>query len=364
MGDPPSVSYPAKVIGTDKETDLAVIKIDVNRPLPAAKLGNSDGMNVGDWVLAIGSPFGLEESVTAGIISAKGRSIVPGRQFQSFLQTDAAINPGNSGGPLVNLDGEIIGINTAIYTQSYGYQGVGFALPSNTVASVYNQLIGPEHRVARGSIGVEFNAQPNPSVERVYGVKSGVIITNVIANGPAAKAGLQTGDAITAVNGRQVKTGDELVGEISNTRPGSTVKLTYFRNGKQDDANVLVADRMKLFGARLGLTDDQPEEDDTPKETKLGITVRDITPDIGSRLGVAPGKGVQVTDVKPDSFGDSIQVERGDVILEINKQPVTDAATFGRLQSQFKTGQDVVLLVRKRGSTKDMGPVFLGGVLP
>ena len=364
MGDPPSVSYPARVIGTDKETDLAVIKIDVNKPLPAAKMGNSDSMNVGDWVLAIGSPFGLEESVTAGIVSAKGRSIVPGRQFQSFIQTDAAINPGNSGGPLVNLDGEIIGINTAIYTQSYGYQGVGFALPSNTVASVYNQLVGPEHRVARGSIGVEFNAQSNPSVERVYGVKSGVIISNVIANGPAAKAGLRTGDAITAVNGKNVKTGDELVGEISNAKPGSTVKLSYYRDGKPAEASVEVADRMKLFGARLGLTDDQPEEDDVPKETKLGITVRDLAPEVGTRMGVAPGHGVQVTDVKPDSFGDTINVERGDIIVEINKQPVTDSASFEKLQDQLKTGQDVVLLVRKRGSTKDMGPVFLGGVLP
>lgn len=364
MGDPPSVSYPAKIIGTDKETDLAVIKIDIDHPLPAAKLGNSDGMNVGDWVLAIGSPFGLEESVTAGIVSAKGRNIVPGRQFQSFIQTDAAINPGNSGGPLVNLDGEIIGINTAIYTQSYGYQGVGFALPSNTVASVYNQLIGPEHRVARGSIGVEFNAQPNPAVARVYGVKTGVIISNVIPGGPASKAGLRTGDAITAVNGKNVKTGDELVGEISNAKPGSAVKLAYLRDGKPAEASVEVADRMKLFGARLGLTDDQPEEDETPKETKLGIAVRDVTPDVGGRMGVAPGKGVQVTDVKPDSFGDTINVERGDVILEINKQPVTDSASFEKLQAQLKSGADVVLLVRKRGSTKDMGPVFLGGVLP
>jgi serine protease Do len=364
MGDPPSVSYPAKIIGTDKETDLAVIKIETDKQLPAAKLGNSDSMNVGDWVLAIGSPFGLEESVTAGIVSAKGRSIVPGRQFQSFIQTDAAINPGNSGGPLVNLEGEIIGINTAIYTQSYGYQGVGFALPSNTVASVYNQLIGPEHRVARGSIGVEFNAQPNPSVARVYGVKSGVIISNVIPNGPASKAGLRTGDAITSVNGKNVKTGDELVGEISNAKPGSTVKLNYFRDGKPSEASVEVADRMKLFGARLGLTDDQPEEDDTPKETKLGITVRDLSPELGTRMGVAPGHGVQVTDVKPDSFGDTNQVERGDVIIEINKQPVTDTASFEKLQAQLKSGQDVVLLVRKRGSTKDMGPVFLGGVLP
>ncbi|HEX6880401.1 MAG TPA: Do family serine endopeptidase [Terriglobales bacterium] len=364
MGDPPSVSYEAKVIGTDKETDLAVIKIEAGKTLPAAKMGNSDSMNVGDWVLAIGSPFGLEESVTAGIVSAKGRNIVPGRQFQSFIQTDAAINPGNSGGPLVNMDGEIIGINTAIYTQSYGYQGVGFALPSNTVAQVYNQLIGPEHRVARGSIGVEFNAQPNPSVLRVYGIKTGVIVSNVIANGPAAKAGLKTGDAITSVNGKDIKTGDELVGEISATKPGNSVKLGYVRDGKRGEANVVVEDRMKLFGSRLGLTDEEQEEEQGPKETKLGVTVRDISPEVASRLGISAGKGVQVTDVKPDSFADSIQLQRGDVILEINKQPVTDVASFEKLQSQLKTGQDVVLLVRPRGSTKDQGPVFLGGVLP
>jgi serine protease Do len=363
MGDPPSVSYEAKVIGTDKETDLAVIKIEAGKTLPAAKIGNSDSMNVGDWVLAIGSPFGLEESVTAGIVSAKGRNIVPGRQFQSFIQTDAAINPGNSGGPLVNMDAEIIGINTAIYTQSYGYQGVGFALPSNTVAQVYNQLIGPEHRVARGSIGVEFNAQPNPSVLRVYGIKSGVIISNVIAGGPAAKAGLKTGDAITSVDGKDVKTGDELVGEISQRHPGSTIKLGYVREGKRGDANVVVEDRMKLFGARLGLADEEQEEDQTPKQTKLGITVRDISPEVAGRLGIT-GKGVQVTDVKPDSFGDTVQVQRGDIILEINRQPVTDSATFEKLQSQLKSGQDVVLLVRPRGSTKDQGPVFLAGVLP
>ena len=364
MGDPPSVSYEAKVIGTDKETDLAVIKIEASKTLPAAKMGNSDSMNVGDWVLAIGSPFGLEETVTAGIVSAKGRNIVPGRQFQSFIQTDAAINPGNSGGPLVNLDGEIIGINTAIYTQSYGYQGVGFALPSNTIAQVYNQLIGPEHRVARGSIGVEFNAQPNPSVLRVYGIKNGVIISNVIANGPAQKAGLKTGDAIISVDGKEVKTGDELVGEISQRKPGSNIKLGYIREGKHGDANVVVEDRMKLFGSRLGLADEEPEEDAAPKQTRLGITVRDISPEVATRLGIAAGKGVQVTDVKPDSFGDSIQIGRGDVILEINKQPVTDSAAFEKLQAQLKSGQDVVLLVRPRGSTKDQGPVFLAGVLP
>jgi serine protease Do len=364
MGDPPSVSYQAKVIGTDKETDLAVIKIDVNKPLPAAKMGNSDSMNVGDWVLAIGSPFGLEETVTAGIVSAKGRNIVPGRQFQSFIQTDAAINPGNSGGPLVNMNGEIIGINTAIYTQSYGYQGVGFALPSNTIVNVYNQLIGPEHRVARGSIGIEFNAQPNPSVARVYGIKSGVIVANVIPNGPAAAAGLKTGDAIVSINGKEVKTGDELVGDISNTKPGSTVKLGYIRDGKNLEVNVKVEDRMKLFGSRLGLTDEEPDEEPAPKETKLGITVRDLSPEMADRMKLPKGKGVLVQDVKPDSFADTIGVQRGDVILEINKQAVPDSITFEKLQSQLKSGQDVVLLVRPRGASRDQGPIFEAGVLP
>src|SRR3954467_9063653 len=167
--DPPGVQHDAKVIGTDQETDLAVIKVEVEHPLPLAKMGNSDSIQVGDWVLAIGSPFGQAGTVTAGIVSAKGRNIVPGRQFQSFIQTDAAINPGNSGGPLVNMGGEVVGINTAILTETSSYAGVGFAMPSNTVAQVYNQLVGPEHRVSRGSIGIEFAAQPNPAIARIYG---------------------------------------------------------------------------------------------------------------------------------------------------------------------------------------------------
>src|SRR5438270_6680093 len=159
--DPPGVQHDAKVIGTDQETDLAVIKVEIDRVLPAAKMGNSDSMQVGDWVLAVGSPFGLSETVTAGIVSAKGRDIVPGRQFQTFIQTDAAINPGNSGGPLVNMSGEVIGINTAILSETNAYDGIGFALPSKTVVEVYNQLTGPEHKVSRGSIGIMFDAVEN-----------------------------------------------------------------------------------------------------------------------------------------------------------------------------------------------------------
>ena len=187
MGDPPSVSYNAKVIGTDRETDLAVLKIDVGHSLPAAKFGNSQQSQVGEWVLAVGSPFGLNQTVTAGIISAIGRNnIVPQRQFQSFIQTDAAINPGNSGGPLVNMAGQVIGINTAIYTESSGYQGVGFAMPSDTVVKVYKDLIGPDHKVVRGSIGVMFNAMPDPAVARVYGVNGGVTISDVRTQRPGS----------------------------------------------------------------------------------------------------------------------------------------------------------------------------------
>src|SRR5215813_7484172 len=247
--DAPGVLRDAKVIGIDRETDLAVIKIDPPKDLTLvpARLGDSDGMNQGDWVLAVGSPFGLENTVTAGIVSAIGRNINPSRQFQSFIQTDAAINPGNSGGPLVNMRGEVIGINTAIYTQSFGYQGVGFAMPSNTVREVYDQLIGSEHRVARGSIGVQFNAVPSAAVARVYGTKSGVTITDVVAGKPAEKAGLQIGDTITSVNGKTVKSGDELVNIISAVKPGSKVDITYVRNGQEKKASVGVEDRTKLF---------------------------------------------------------------------------------------------------------------------
>ena len=230
--DPPGVQHDAKVIGTDQETDLAVIKVDVDHALPAAKMGNSDSMQVGDWVLAVGSPFGLSETVTAGIVSAKGRDIVPGRQFQTFIQTDAAINPGNSGGPLVNMNGEVIGINTAILSETNAYAGVGFALPSKTVVDVYNQLTGPEHKVSRGSIGIMFDAVENPAIARVYGSGSGVTVSSVVPGSPADQAGLKVGDTITSVDGKKVTKGAELVADIASRKPGSKVNLTFLRNGK------------------------------------------------------------------------------------------------------------------------------------
>ncbi len=361
--DPPGTLHDAKVIGTDQETDLAVIKIEGDKAFPVAKLGNSDSMQVGDWVLAVGSPFGLQETVTAGIVSAKGRNIVPGRQFQSFIQTDAAINPGNSGGPLVNMAGEVIGINTAILTDTNAYAGVGFALPSNTVVQVYNQLIGPDHRVARGSIGIMFNAQENPAIARVYGTGSGVTVSDVTAGSPAEQAGLKVGDTIVAVDGKTVKNGDELVADIAARKPGSKINLGFVRNGKKQDAAVTVADRAKLFAARLG-DEEEGGPEEGPKESKLGVTVRALTADMADQLDVPAGKGVIVQEVKNGSFGDDVGLTRGDIILEVNKQAVDSIETFNRVVATWKSGQEVVFLVRQRGAGRQGGTIFLAGTLP
>src|SRR5690242_20125895 len=363
--EPATVLHEAKIVGVDRETDLALIKIDPpkDKPLTAARLGDSDKMTVGDWVLAIGSPFDLEATVTAGIVSAKGRNLPGGRQFQSFIQTDAAINPGNSGGPLVSMNGEVIGINTAIYTQSFGYQSVGFAMPSNVVRDVYEQLRTGDHKVARGSIGVEFSAVPNPAVLRIYGAKNGVPITNVRPDSPAAKAGLQGEDTITAVNGKPIKSGDELVNLISATRPGNKINLTFVRNGQQKEATVVVADRAKLFADRGEPASDDVPEDSQPKPTKLGVTVKPVSPEMAERMGTPEGKGVQVVDVKPDSFADDLQLAPGMIILKVNKQPVNSEEDFRKITSQLKSGQDVVFLVHT-GRGANGGNSFVSGTLP
>jgi serine protease Do len=361
--DPPGVQHDAKVIGVDQETDLAVIKVDVDRALPVAKMGNSDSMQVGDWVLAVGSPFGLSETVTAGIVSAKGRDIVPNRQFQTFIQTDAAINPGNSGGPLVNMNGEVIGINTAILSETNAYAGVGFALPSKTVVDVYNQLTGPEHRVSRGSIGIMFDAVENPAIARVYGMGSGVTISSVVPGSPADQAGLRVGDTITTVDGKKVAKGSELVGDIASRKPGSKVSLGFLRNGKPQDAAVTIAERSKLFAARLGDEQDSNDEN-TPKQSKFGVTVRKVTPEIADRLDMPSAKGVIVQDVKPRSFAEDVNLGRGDIILEVNKQPVNSEEEFAKIEASLKSGQDVVFLVRQRGSQRQDGTIFVAGTLP
>ncbi|MGZ4733039.1 MAG: Do family serine endopeptidase [Terriglobales bacterium] len=361
--DPPGVLHEAKVIGSDQETDLAVIKIEGDKPFPIAKLGNSDSMQVGDWVLAVGSPFGLQETVTAGIVSAKGRNIVPQRPFQSFIQTDAAINPGNSGGPLVNMAGEVIGINTAILTDTNAYAGVGFALPSNTVAQVYNQLVGPDHRVSRGSIGIMFNALDNPAIARVYGTGSGVTISDVTPGSPAEQAGLKVGDTIVAVDSKPVKNGDELVADIAARKPGSKISVGFIRNGRKQEATATVADRAKLFAARLG-DDEEGGPEAGPKESKLGVSVQTLNQEMADRLDVPAGKGVIVKDVKAGSFAEDVGLSRGDIILEVNRQAVDNEEQFNRVVTTLKSAQDVVFLVRQRGAGRQGGTIFLAGTLP
>jgi len=353
--------YDAKVIGTDEETDLAVIKIDAKKPLPYAKMGNSESMNVGDWVLAIGSPFGLEESVTAGIISSKGRSIDRSRQFQNFLQTDAAINPGNSGGPLVNMAGEVIGINTAIITQSNGYQGVGFALPSKIAINIYNQLIAPGNKVMRGSIGVGFRAEDSQQLRRQFG--EGVTLSSVTPDGPADKAGLKIYDTITAVDGKKISGGDELVSEISSHKPGTKVKLTVIRDGKPLELTCGIEDRNKLYGTGNGNDSDDESADTKPVAAKFGVTVRNISAELAEKLDVPANKGVLVTDVKPGSFGEDLGLSRNDIIMEVNRQPVNSDDQFRKAQSTLKSGSDVVLLVRQ-GRGKNAGTILLTGTLP
>ncbi|MGH9657525.1 MAG: trypsin-like peptidase domain-containing protein, partial [Bryobacteraceae bacterium] len=273
-----STKYDAKLIGSDADTDLAVIKIDARKSLPSAKVGNSDAIQVGDWAVAIGSPFGLQATVTVGIISAKERDLGGReRQFQRFLQTDAAINPGNSGGPLLNIAGEVIGINTAIASGSGGYQGVGFALPSNSAVKVYNQII-KSGRVTRGAIGVSFR-DSQPELLNVYGAKEGVFVQDVTAGMPADKAGIKPADVIVAINGKPVKDGQDLVGRISDMPVGTKVGVSVLRDKKKMEFEVTVGDRQRVVnGANDAERPGAPEpEESTP--AKFGIEIERLTPE-------------------------------------------------------------------------------------
>src|SRR5271167_4888439 len=312
-----TTKYTAKVIGVDEDTDLAVIKIDAGKELPSAKLGNSEGVQVGDWVLAIGSPFGLNATVTAGIISAKDRGGM-GKQFQRFLQTDAAINPGNSGGPLVDMAGQVIGINTAILTGGRGYEGVGFAMPSSTAINVYDQIV-KSGRVTRGSIGVTFQEElgTNQITLKSLGASYGVVIEAVEPGSPAEKAGLKGGDVISAVNGTQVKTGNDLVNPIASAPIGSKVKITYYRDKEQKETTATVEDRTHVFPNSAGRVTNSPD-DAAPAE--FGLRVESLTPERAQRVGIEGAKGVLVTEVEPTSFADDIQFTPGDIISEVNGQ--------------------------------------------
>jgi serine protease Do len=365
--DPSSVGFmqgrPATVVGVDKATDIAVLKIKTDKPLPTVKLGNSEGAQVGDWVVAIGSPFTLSQTVTAGIVSAKNRTINPGTagQYQHFIQTDAAINPGNSGGPLLNMAGEVIGMNTAIYTESGTYAGIGFAMPSNVMVHVYNELIGPEHKVVRGSIGISFQQNLPSAVAHVYGFKNGVLVSAVQPGFPADKAGLKAGDIITSVDGKPIKDGDELVNIISAKKPGSTIQLGYLRNGQNHTATVTIADRTKMLEAR---TNNQGNENapgqgnNGNEQAKLGLSVSDLPQ--GAPAGL---HGVLIQSVKPGSFADEIGLDDGLVIVAINRHPVNNINDFRTIVAGLQSGQDVAFeVVDPRDPTAGHG--YRGGTLP
>ncbi|MGO9096055.1 MAG: Do family serine endopeptidase [Bryobacteraceae bacterium] len=369
-GDP--TEYTAKLIGSDPETDVAVIKIEDGKKLVPAKIGNSDGVQVGDWAVAIGSPFGFEATVTAGIISAKGRDIGGGEhQLQKFIQTDAAINPGNSGGPLLDIQGQVIGINTAIATENGGYQGIGFALPINLAVNVYNQIV-KTGRVSRGSIGVGFNGNEKPETLKVYGATHGVFVTQVTPGGPGDKAGIKVEDVIVAFNGRPVKDGDDLVSRVSATPVGSVAAVTVLRGGKEVDLKLTLGERSEVWAdapqfRRFRRQEEGREE--TSTEVKFGLNVRNLTDGLRDRLGFGQKGGVLIAGVVEGSFAEDIGVAPRDILMAINKQAVNSVDDLQRIQAKLKPGDAVAFRVMRAGLDTEGGhiqwrPAFPAGTLP
>ena len=366
-----TTEYNAKLLGTDPETDLAVIKLEnYNKPLVPARIGNSDGVQVGDWAVAIGSPFGLEATVTAGIISAKGRDIGPDHQLQRFLQTDAAINPGNSGGPLLDIRGEVIGINTAIATENGGYQGIGFALPINLAANVYNQIVR-SGRVSRGSIGIGFDSNQKSETLAVYGANHGVFVTRVEPGGPAFKAGLKVEDVIVGFNGRPVKDGDDLVNRVSATPVGSQATVDVLRAGQRTEFKLTIGERTQVWAEDPRFSrfrQPQGGGDQGSTQVRFGLQVQNLTPAWRDRRGFKEPGGVLIAAVDPGSFADDIGLQPNDVITAINRRPVNSVDDVQKLQATLKPGEPAAFRVL-RGARAARGemvwqPVFVAGTLP
>jgi serine protease Do len=354
--------YKAKVVGKDQGTDIAVLKVEPKKDLPVARLGNSDGMTQGDWVLAIGSPFGLEQTVTAGIISATGRS---GSRYQRFLQTDAAINQGNSGGPLVNMAGEVIGVNTAILTSTGQNAGVGFALPSNTASNIYNQLV-KTGKVTRGAIGIQMQGDATSATLRALGAPDGkgVVVSKVTpADGPAARAGLKQGDVVREINGRKLSDALELSSVVAELAPGKSVSLKYLREGKEQTVTLTIDDRAKIIPKEDG----EPVEESEPERggTKLGMTVQSLTPQQARDFDVQPDEGVLVTNVQVGGVADEAGLRARDVILQVNKMPVRNADDLRDIVSKLKPQSEVLFLIKRADrQSGDIGTLYLAATLP
>ena len=333
--------FTAKVIGKDPKTDLALIKIDTNQPLPAATLGNSDVTEVGDWVMAIGSPFGFNLTVTSGIVSAKGRAL--GGNYDNFIQTDASINPGNSGGPLFNTSGQVIGINTAIYSSTGSNAGIGFAIPIDIAKTVMQQL--KEHgKVVRGWLGVEIQ-EVTPALAKSFGLAAptGALIAGVQKDGPAAKAAIQRGDIILKFNGATVHDEHELPEMVASTPLNRAVPVEVIRGGKHITLTATIAE----------LKDEQIASAKGPEApgTSWGMQVQDITPEIAQQLNMQNAKGVVIRSVRPDSAAAEAGLQAGDLVLEIDHKKVANADDFASMAKAAQKDKQSALLLVQRGSS-------------
>ncbi|MCB2225362.1 MAG: DegQ family serine endoprotease [Desulfarculaceae bacterium] len=331
--------YPATIVGRDPKTDLALIKIKADHELPFLSLGDSDKVRVGDWVLAVGNPFGLEHTVTAGIISAKGRIIGAG-PYDNFLQTDASINPGNSGGPLINLKGEVIGINTAIVPQG---QGLGFAIPVNTTKQIVAQL-KTTGRVIRGWLGVTIQPVTKELAEK-FGLDEamGALVADVVPGSPAAKAGLKRGDVIVRYDGKKVKDMQALPRLVAETKVGNEVTVEVVRGGKKRPLQVTIGELKSETPAKAKVG--------KVEQNKLGLALQQLTPDLAKQLGIPGKKGLVITGIEGGSPAAEAGLMRGDVILEAAQKPVTNLQEFNDAAGKLKPGDGLLLLVQRRDST-------------
>ena len=325
--------YEGKIVGRDPKTDLALVKIEGASDLHPLKLGNSEDLKVGSWVVAVGSPFGLEQTVTAGIVSAKGRVIGSG-PYDNFIQTDASINPGNSGGPLINMKGEVVGINTAIIASG---QGIGFAIPINMAKEIAPQLQEKGH-VTRGWLGVSIQ-EVTPELAKSFDLKEkkGALVSQVVSGSPAEKAGIEQGDIILEFDGKEVSDSKDLPRIVASTPVGKAVTLKVSRNGKITDRQV-----------KLGEMEEKVEVTKAPSHKSLGITVQNLTPEIAKGLGLKKETGVVVTRVEPGSPAANAGIQTGDVIREVNRKPVKDVEDFVQKVEKAK-GPDNVLFLIQRG---------------
>ena len=325
------------IIGKDPKSDIAVLKIE-GANYQFLDLGNSDDIEIGEWVIAIGNPFGLDASVTVGVVSAKGRSQLHITDFEDFIQTDAAINPGNSGGPLIDVDGKVIGINTAIVSGSGGYMGVGFAVPSNMASSIVKQLI-EKGEVTRGYLGVTM--QPvDEDLAASFDLKSidGALAAEVAKDSPAEKAGLKQGDIIISYNGNSVKNLSAFRNAVSQMAPGSVINLVVNRDGKEVSLKATVGNYP---------SDKQEEEEREEKKSNLGLDVETLTPELASRLGFKDELGVVVTRVQSDSVAEKAGIKPGALIIAIDKKNVSTIAEYEKAMKNALPNKRVLLLIKQ-----------------